>query len=52
MRNRYNQIPHLIRDTTWKSDIDTWKHNKQESREVSPFLTGDHKAARNRQDQT
>ena len=28
----------------------TRKHHKQESKEVSPFPAGDHKAARNRQD--
>ena len=28
--NRYNQEPHLIQDTTWESDKNTMKHNKQE----------------------
>ena len=34
----------------WESDKTTWKHNEQESQEVSPFLAGNHVAARNRQD--
>ena len=33
IRNRYNQVPHLIQDTTNKSP------------EVSPFPAGDHNAA-------
>ena len=37
---------------TLSSDVDqdTRKHDTQESKEVSPFPAGDHKAARNRQD--
>ena len=34
----------------WEGDKHTRKHHIQESQEVSPFPTGDHKAARNRQD--
>ena len=30
-----------------ESDKNTRKHPKQESQEDNPFLTGDHKAARN-----
>ena len=37
MRNRYNQAPHLTQDTTLESDINTIKHQIQESQEVSPF---------------
>ena len=48
--NRYNQVPHLIQDTTWESDKNTRKHHIQESQEVSPFPAGDHKATMNRQD--
>ena len=48
IRNQYNQVPHLTQDTVWKSDKNTRKHHIQESPEVSPFPTGDHKAARNR----
>ena len=43
MRNRYNQVPHLIQDTNGKmtnSQLDT----TNESQEVSPFPAGDHKA--------
>ena len=50
IRNRYNQVPHLTQDTNWKvtnSQLDTTK----ESQEVSPFLTGDHKAHINRRAQ-
>ena len=48
--NQYNQVPHLTQDTVWESDKNTRKHHKQESQEVSPFPTGDHKAARNSHD--
>ena len=34
----------------WESDKTTRKHHIQGSKEVSPFPTGDHKAARNRHD--
>ena len=45
-----NQVPHLTRDTIWEGDKNMRKHHTHESQEVSPFQTGDHKAARNRQD--
>ena len=45
IRNSYNQIPHLTQDTIWESDKNTRKHYIQESQEVSPFPTSDHKAA-------
>ena len=47
IRNRYNQVPHLTKDTNWKvtiSQLDT----TNESQEVSPFPAGDHKAHTNR----
>ena len=50
IRNRYNQVPHLTQDTNWKvtnSQLDT----TNESQEVSPFPTGDHKAHQNRRTQ-
>ena len=28
--NRYNQVPHLIQDTTWESNKNTIKHHKRE----------------------
>ena len=43
IRNRYNQVPHLTKDTNGKvtnSQLDT----TNESQEVSPFIAGDHKA--------
>ena len=49
IRNRYNQVPHLTRDTAWESDKNTGKYHTQESQEVCPFPVGDHKAARNKQ---
>ena len=52
IRNRYNQVPHLTKNTTWVCDINTRKQHIQENQEVSPFLAGDHKAAMNRQDST
>ena len=42
IRNRYNQVSHLTKDTTSGSDKNTIKHHK-----VSPFTEGDHKAAMN-----
>ena len=50
IRNRYNQKPHLTRDTILESDKYTRKHHTQNSQEVSPFPAGDHNAAGNRQD--
>ena len=50
IRNQYNQVPHLTQDTNWKvtnSQLDT----TNESQEVSPFPTGDHKAHINRRAQ-
>ena len=47
IRNRYNQVPHLTQDTNGKvtnSKLDT----TSESRTVSPFPAGDHKAHINR----
>ena len=50
IRNRYNQVLQLTQDTIWGSDKNTRKHHIQESKEVSPFPAGDHKAAINRQE--
>ena len=50
IRNRYNQVPHLAKDTNGKvtnSQLDT----TNESQEVSPFPAGDHKAHINRHTQ-
>ena len=47
IRSRYNQVPHLTQDTKGKvtnSQFDT----TNESKEVSPFPAGDHKAQINR----
>ena len=47
IRNRYNQVPHLTKDTNVKvtnSLLDT----TNESQEVSSFPAGDHKAHINR----
>ena len=30
IKNRYNQVPHLTKDTTWESDKNTIKHHKRE----------------------
>ena len=48
IRNQFSHVPHLTQDTEWESDKNTRKHHVQESQEVSPFPTGDHKAATNR----
>ena len=47
IRNQYNQVPHLSEDTKWESYIITIKITNK-SQEVSPFPSGDHKAAINR----
>ena len=47
IRNRYNQVPHLTKDTNGKvtnSQLDT----TNEVQEASPFPAGDHKAHINR----
>ena len=47
IRNRYNQVSHLTKDTKGKvtnSQIDT----TNESQEVSPFQAGDHKTQINK----
>ena len=50
IRNRYNQIPHLTQDTNGKvTNSQLYKTN--ESQEVSPFPSGDHKAQINRRAQ-
>ena len=43
-------MPHLIQNPIAESDLNTIKHLKQESQEVSRFQAGDHKAAWNKQD--
>ena len=50
IRNRYNQVHHLSQDTNWESNKITikWINNTNKSQEVSPFPSGDHKAAKNR----
>ena len=47
IKNPYNQVPHLTKDTNGKvtnSQLDT----TNQSQEVSPFPAGDHKASKNR----
>ena len=48
----YNQVPHLTNDNFTgtpygKVAKSTREHHIQESQEISPFPTGDHKDARN-----
>ena len=49
IRNPYNQVPHLSQHTTWKSNKITINITNK-SHEVSPFPSGDHKAAINRRE--
>ena len=49
IRNRYNQVPHLSLDIKWESNKITINITKK-SQEVSPFPSGDHKAAMNRRE--
>ena len=46
-RNRYNQVPHLSQDTKWEGNKITINITNK-SQEVSPFPSGDPKAAMNR----
>ena len=50
IRNRYNQVPHLTQDTNGKV-TNSQLATTNESREVSPFPAGDHKAHINRRAQ-
>ena len=50
IRNRFNQVPHLLKDTVWESDKYPRKHHIPESQEVSPFPAGVHKATLHRQE--
>ena len=47
IRNRYNQVPHLTQDTNAKV-TNSQLYTTTKSKEVSPFLAGDHKAQINR----
>ena len=47
IRKRYNQAPHLTQDTNGKVTTPQLDITN-ESQEVSPFRTGDHKASTNR----
>ena len=49
IRIRYNQVPHLSQDSEWESNKITINITNK-SQEVSPFPSGDHKAAMNRRD--
>ena len=49
IRNRYNQVPELTQDTKWESKKITINiTNKRQ--EVSPFPSGDYKAAMNKRE--
>ena len=39
IRNRYNQGPHLTKDTTWESDKNTIKDDKREYKNTWPIKT-------------
>ena len=47
IRNRYNQVPHLTKNTNGKV-TDSQLDNTNECQEVSPFPAGDHTASINR----
>ena len=48
IRNRYAQVPHLTKDTTWENEKKKQLKITNESQEVSPFPAGDHEAEMNR----
>ena len=50
IKNRYNQVPHLIQDTNWKVTNSQF-NTTNETQEVSPFPADDHKAHINRRAQ-
>ena len=50
IRNHYNQVTHLTQDTTSGKVTKTQLNFTNESKEVSPFPAGDHKAAMNRRE--
>ena len=50
IKNQYNQVSHLTKDTTWESGKNTRNHHVQESQDVSCFPARVHKAILNRQD--
>ena len=50
IRNGYNQVPHLTQDNNGKV-TNTQLDTTNESKEVSPFPAGDHKAHINRRAQ-
>ena len=50
IRNRYNQVPHLTQDTNGKV-TNSQLYTTNESKDVSPFPAGDHKAQINRRTQ-
>ena len=45
IRNRYNQVQSLTKDTVWRNDKYTRTYHILESQKISPFPAGDHKAA-------
>ena len=47
IRNEYNQVPHLTKDTVWESNMPQLDITNK-SQEVSLFPAGDQKAAMNR----
>ena len=49
IRNRYNQVTHLSRDTKWEGNTITINITNK-SQEVSPFPAGEHKAAMKRRE--
>ena len=49
IRNRCNQVPHLSQDTKWESNTITINITNK-SQDVSPFPSGDRKAAMNRRE--
>ena len=52
IRSRYNQVPHLTKDTNGKvTNSQLHVDTTNESQEVSPFPAGDHKAHINRRAQ-
>ena len=47
--NQYNQVPHLSQGTKWENNKITMNITNK-SQEVSPFPSGDRKAAMNRRE--
>ena len=50
IRNQYNQVNYMTRNTNSECDKNTREHNMQVNQEVSIFTAGEHEPSRNSKD--